>query len=303
MKQFLPIVLVAAIAAHLSHRSAKAIELPQDERIEESLPSASSLKLISLGYRQVVADYYWLRSINHFGTTAMHELLYPNLEPLLRLVLELDPYFAAPYVLAGTGLNMLGMNQTVPVELLEKGVQYRPDSWKIAFLLGFNAYYFLGDYATAARAYAVAAAIPGSPEGTSKLAALMSAEAGEPLVGLRILDSLLETISTDNPKVREEYLLRRDLLVLEVNLDQLGAALERFQKSTGEKARALHELVEQRIIPFVPEGPLGGKYFIDDAGRIATTSEDKRWRLAEEAKGVKITKERPVAASPEDETP
>jgi tetratricopeptide (TPR) repeat protein len=273
-----PLVLTAAVAAtHAAHLSLDATEVPESDMVYEALPSVEALRLMSLGYPSLVADYYWLRAISHFGDNAMHAALYPNLEPLLRRVLALDPYFAAAYFFAGTALTLQGMDSRQAIALLQQGMRARPDVWQIPYLLGFNAYYFHGDYKTAAHALARAAKIPGAPPVAGPLATRLAAEAGEPEVGLQLIDSLLE--QTQDPKVIALYEQRRAALTLELHLKWLNAAVRRYGETFGQGPDSLEQLVQTRLLRHIPSDPLGGRFYLDANGRVQTTSESSRLRL------------------------
>ncbi len=278
MKRFGPILILAALATHLLHRSVDAIEVPLRDDPRETLPSVESLELLSLGYGELLADYYWLRALSHYGDKRMHPFNYPNMAPLLRRVLTLDPYFATGYVFAGTALTTNEMDPTPAVELLRQGMIYRPDYWRIPFLFGFNSYYFFGDYRTASEALAVAAKLDGAPEYTGLLATRLAAEAGEPQIGIQLIEALLE--DTGDPNLVAELLERRDLLILEVQLDQLDDALADYQRHAGEQATDFLQLVEAGLLEALPTDPLGGAYFIGPDGRSATPNEDQRLRLS-----------------------
>ena len=65
MRSFALLLLVAAAAAQLAHQALDRLPLAAlDPR--ETFASEESLRLMALGYRNVVADYYWLRAISHY---------------------------------------------------------------------------------------------------------------------------------------------------------------------------------------------------------------------------------------------
>jgi tetratricopeptide (TPR) repeat protein len=238
---------------------------------------------MSFGYNNLVADYYWLRTISHFGTTEMHAAHYPNLEPLLRRVLALDPYFAAAYHMAGTALTVRGQDFGASIELLKRGMEYRPDDWRIPFYLGFNAFFFVHDYELAASAMTRAAELPGSPPYTGPLAMRLAAEAGQPELGLRLVDAVLATL--EDEKLRGIYLDRRKRLLLEQELRFLNGAAARFERQHGRRPTTLGDLVGPGLLHELPErDPLGGSYYIDENGRVQTTNDEERLRLAPEIK-------------------
>ena len=85
--------------------------------------------------------------------------------------------------------------------------------------------------------------------------------------------------------IKKEYLLRRDLLLLEQELGWLQKTAKLYVERKGEKAQHLKDFVAEGLLKSIPDkDPLGGKYFIDAEGKIATTSEDNRLRLEDRVK-------------------
>lgn len=282
--KYLVLAALAVSAGHVSHlrvdAAASALQLPP----HEALPTIRALDLVSLGYRSFVADYYWLRTILHFGDKAMHAEHYPNLAPFLDRVVALDPYFTTAYLFAGNVLSLKGQDAARACELLERGTQFRPDDWQLHFLLGFLRYYHFRDYARGAESLARAAKLDGAPPYTGMLAARLSAEAQIPEVGITLVDAMLERVT--DPQVRAEYEERRRLLELEMYLRLLNEAVERFRRSHGKPPVSLDALVAVGILRNVPPEPLGGTYLVSPDGLVTTTNEDKRLRLAATAKGL-----------------
>lgn len=274
----LALLVTLATTAHLSHRALEHHPTPGTIDPRETLPSIEALHLLSLNYGSLVADYYWLKAISHFGTSEMHDAGYPNLVGLMQRVLALDPYFATAYAFAGTALTVKGIDPNASVELLEQGLRYRPDDWRIAFYLGFNAFYFLGDNALATAAMARAARSPHAPPMIAMLATRLAAEAGRPEVGLALTEALLQTI--DDPKLRTVYEERRELLRLEAELGILRDATRRYREAYGRTPHSLEDLVRPGLLRALPpQDPVGGRYYVDVRGEVRTTSEDKRLRI------------------------
>lgn len=279
------IFFLLASGAHLTHRALDATPLPQPQSLNATLPSVGALQLLGLGYDSLVADYYWLRALGHFGDTQMHALVYPDLEPLLRRTVMLDPNFEAAYYLAGTALTLQGMDVSLANALLEHGLEHRPDVWKIPYYLGFNLYYFAHDYARAAELLARAAKHPEAPAVAGQLATRLAAHAGRPEVGLAYVDSMLEGLTDE--KLRQEYLERRKLLLLEIELANLGEAARRYREQHGGPPRTIDELVGPGLLREVPIDPFGDPYYLDAEGTVRTRSEDRRLRLKPAALGQK----------------
>ena len=244
---------------------------------QETLPSTRALDLLALGYRNLAADYYWLHSLNEFGTTELHEHHYPNLGPYLERTLHLDPYFAGAYLFAGSALGFRGMDIDLAIRLLRQGAEKRPEQWQISFLLGFHLYERFGDYTGALVALKKAAAIEGSAPFLPALITRMSAHAGEPEVGLEFIGRLIE--STEDEKLREEYIERQKVLLTEYHLKHLNRALEIYEQRYGHRASNVEALAEAGLVSGIPDEPLGGHWLLGEDGRLTTSSDFTPLRL------------------------
>jgi tetratricopeptide (TPR) repeat protein len=275
--RILPIVALCGVVCWGSHRRLRdaAHQLPSS--LIETLPSLRALDLLSLGYQNLLADYYWVRSLDEFGDSALHEHHYPNLAPYLERVVHLDPLFAGAYIFVGNALGFQGMDINLAIKLLKKGVHHRPDKWKIPFLLGFHLYDRRQDYIAAIKALKKAASLPGSPTHLPHLITRMSAHAGQPEVGLEFIERLIE--STDDPKLKNDYIERRKLLLVEFHIKHLNAALKAYTKKRGAAASSLKQLVEIGFVNALPEEPFGGSWTLDAKGQATTTSDIERLKL------------------------
>ena len=271
----------AAAAAHLSHRAADAVEVAAPADPTETYASPDALRLLSVGHKNVAADLYWLRAIADYGSYRSHELLYPNLEALLRRTLSLDPLFADAYLFAGNALTTNEMDPRPALEILGEGMERRPDQWRIAFLHGFTAYHHLGEDALAAASLERAAASPDAPSFLGPLAARVAAAGRDPEVALSMLDSYLESSAVPDAgneaerQQRELYLTVRDALVLEVSMRRLQRAVDAFAERTGRRPNDLDEVLRAAGLGPPPD-PFEGRFFLDADGRVATTSEEHR---------------------------
>ena len=250
---------------------------------KEVLPSNEAIKLISLGYEQVVADYYWLRAISHFGDRRMHAYEYPNLLGFMDLVLALDPKFSAAYFFAGSVLNTSGDNLEHAMRILKTGREERPDNWRIAYMLGFNYYMYYQNFEMAAKLYAEAAQHEEAPPVLGKLAVKLAAESHKPGIGIAMIDTILDDIQDE--KLREVYIERRNLLKLEQELLSFQRIIDQYTLAFEKSPSTLQDLVDAGMLRQLPQNdPVGGDYYISDTGQAATTSESRRIRLSQEAK-------------------
>ena len=283
MIRFLPWILLCGFILNQAHHRLDTTERKDTSFDKEVMPSTEAARLISLGYDNLVADYYWLRAISHFGDRRMHAYDYPNLLGLMELVLALDPKFISGYFFAGSVLNTSGNHLTDAMRLLRTGQKERPKSWRIPYVLGFNHYMFYQDFEKAAELFAQAAPHPEAPSVLGKLATKLAAEAQSPEIGIAMIDTILADIN--DASLRELYIERRNLLMLEQELLSFQRIIDQYTGRFGQAPKTLQDLVQTGLLRQLPKNdPIGGTYFISDMGQAATTSEDKRLRLSEEAK-------------------
>lgn len=255
-----------------------ATPLPQAPRGQkDTLASPEAMRLLTFGYGELGADYYWLKAISHFGDKRMHALHYPNLHQLLDRVIALDPKFASAYVFAGQTLSYTGEKPDAVIAILHQGMQERPDSWRIPFVLGFDEFYLKGDYLHAASSLTLAARLPGCPDYVGPFATRLAAEAGEPEVGLQFIDSMLHA-ETD-PAIIASYRKRKALLELELDLKILNEAATAYTKERAHPPEKLDDLVHAKLVNMIPQDPLGGAFFLGGDKRVHTTHEQERMRL------------------------
>lgn len=270
-------------AAHALHEQLDRVSLSEPDALAETLPAIGTLQLISLGYDNVVADYYWLRALEHFGTAVYNNVGYPLLEPMLRRVLSLDPYFKTAYLFAGTALTLNRMDPAKSNALLEQGLKYRPDVWQIPFYLGFNRYYFQQDYAGAAESLSIASKFPDAPPITAQLATRVAAHAGRPEVGMRLIDEILER--TKDEQLRASYIERRKALQLDVELAFLNRLAQRYRDEQKTKPTSINDFVKVGYLREPPHDPYGKPYGLESDGLVHSPSEAARLRLKAQAAG------------------
>jgi len=71
---------------------------PEDPNVGVSyLPTSEALKLVSMGYENVVADALWLRTVTYYGAWAKGDHGLDFFRELTHRVVDLDPWFVEGY--------------------------------------------------------------------------------------------------------------------------------------------------------------------------------------------------------------
>src|SRR5215470_18016146 len=163
--KIVPIVSALLVAAFVgSVFSLNGVEAARGNQatLEEILyiPSAKTLKRMSLGYSGVLADIYWTRAVQYYGrklSTRRADLRYDLLPPLLDITTELDPHLTVAYEFGSIFLAQrppagAGMPKQA-VQFVEKGIRANPNYWRLYYQLGFIHFIERKDYRAAAAAF------------------------------------------------------------------------------------------------------------------------------------------------------
>lgn len=276
------VTLISFLAAMLWATEEIRVKRPRSNQAER-LASMESLDFLVGNFQHIVADYYWLRSVEYFGRRDAHEAKYTLLGPLLERSLRLDPFFFKPAYVSGTLLNVGQAQLEQSQRLLTAAMKHHPTRWELPFIAGFNAYMYQNDPARALPLLQKAASLPECPPRVQKIAAKLSIETAQPEIGLALIESMMETVT--DPELLQTYEERRRQLMLEVELKALNRALQYFIGEYSERPQSIEELMRAMGNPNPSkEDPLGGHYFLNETGSIETTSESKRLKFSNEAR-------------------
>jgi tetratricopeptide (TPR) repeat protein len=237
------------------------------------LPHPQMLKAASGEHRPTVAALVVVRVLFYFGTIIdklqENVIIRPeflNMFKTLQGAVHLDPYNMDAYYFAQAAFTWeLGRVNDVN-HLLEQGMSYRTwDPW-LPFYLGFNYAYFLKDYSKAATYMQRAAEISGNPL-YANLAARYFYESEQSSLGLAFLDTMIH--SAKDKVVRQSYEMRRDALKAVLAITE---AIEVYRTRFGQPLSDLSRLVHLGLLPELPVDPYGGTFYLDEQGKVRTTS-------------------------------
>lgn len=267
---------VAMIAVQVQLDEARA-GVPKLQRLSY-LPDGTVLKIASLGYREVVADFVWLQVIQAMGDKHVSKEVGQWIYRALDVVTTLDPKFVRAYEAGGHALCTIVFMPEESSRLLEKGILQNPQEWRLPFLLGINYYFEFGDNQKAAEAMAVAARVPGSPDIVARFAARMLVSAKSPQQAVDLLAKVYEDTSDENVRRLLEQRLRE--AIVERDLYQLEEAIGRFHAQHAERPARLEQLVQEGLLRALPQEPFGGRYLYDaGTGEVRSSEVMERMRL------------------------
>ena len=241
--------------------------------------SGEAVRRMSLSFTPLVADMYWIRAVQYFGSTRLKPSSsrnYDLLHPLLDITTSLDPRFVMAYrfgsIFLAEGYPGGPGRPDLAIALLEKGFRADPTRWRYLQDIGFVHYWWLGDYRTAAAWFRKAADIPGAPWWLRSLAAVTLAQGGDRRSSRALWQSLRE--SADNEWLRNNATFRLAQLDALDAIDQLTAVVAGFRARTGQIPASWDALVRARMLSSRPVDPAGAPYVLDPASGAVTLGAD-----------------------------
>jgi len=238
------------------------------------LPKAEYLRLMSLGYNNVLADILWFRTISYFGQHFRGDRTYPWLAHMCDLVTDLDPRAQHVYRFAGMILPWEAGQADAGIRLLEKGIVAFPDSWLLHYWLGFSYYFFKDDFDAATRYLKVAAQLPDAHPAAADLAARLASKRYGPQTTMQFLAEIRNNAYSDEMRDAIAENIRDAKLAF--HLEQLNSAISAYHARYGSPPPNLQTLVEVGAITRVPLDPYGGVYEIDPQTGKARSSTGRR---------------------------
>lgn len=215
--------------------------------------SGTAVRRMAPGLENVMADLYWLRTVQYFGGQRAfdRDKRFDLLEPLIEITTTLDPRFELAYrygaiFLAEPWPQGAGQAEAA-LRLLEKGAREMPQSWRIRWDAGYFRHLFMDDPAGGARILLEAAEIPEAPYWLRTLAAAMKSKApGERGFARQLWQQIHD--EAEAAPIRRNARLHLDYLDAADRRDALQALVDRFHEAQGRWPRSLAEVVRDRAL-------------------------------------------------------
>jgi tetratricopeptide (TPR) repeat protein len=232
-------------------------------------PPAPVVKALSADQYQFSSQVITLQCLFYFGSIVEERrqiLDWGRLYQALYTATRLDPYNMDAYYFAQAVLTWDANMPQQAIDLLEYGFAHRTWDWYLPFFLSFDYAFFLKDYIKAADYMAKAAEL--NPHAWfSTLAARYFYEGGETALALAYLKEMITTARSES--LKRHMMIRAEALEKILLLEQ---AVLVYKKRYKEAPKELDDLIRTGIVKQIPEDPYGGSFFMDEQGRVRTTS-------------------------------
>lgn len=237
------------------------------------VPSVTALKSVAADHKELVAASLVLKVLMYFGglfEKSDNQVAVPpdyiSMSRLLHGAVKLDPYNMDAYYFAQGFLTWDVKQYKLANDLLDYGMKYRTWDWYLPFFAGFNSAYFLHDYKKAADYYKRAGELSGSDLHKS-LAGRYLQESGQTDLAIVYLSAMAK--GERNPAMKKTYLTR---LAAFKEVRRIELARDRFKETKKTAPSSIEQLINSGILSPVPVDPYGGQFYLEQDGKVATTS-------------------------------
>ena len=116
------------------------------------IPSSTSLRILSFGNVNLVADLMYIWAIQFFATKSIKNR-YDYAVKIFDIITDLNPKFEDPYLIGSTIIGLKSKNYRKAIDLLQKGKKYFKSNYYFDYHSGYFADYYLKDYKLAKKYY------------------------------------------------------------------------------------------------------------------------------------------------------
>lgn len=248
------------------------------------VPDPEHVRMASFGFDSIVADYYWLVTVQLVGgdrgDTVRHSA---RIGRLIDIVTTLDPYVDHPYRFAAVWLTGNRDDVLTANRLLERGIAYHPLDWRNRYHLGFNHFFYLEDLVTAADHLHAAVPLEGSPHYLGALVARLRSSVGGIEIAAGFLQEMMRT--SQDPYERASYAKALDEIETERRARVLDDARIEFWNRRNRDITEVADLVSGPDAPLAALPPAHPhftefRWVIDEeTGKIESSYYGSRYEL------------------------
>lgn len=241
--------------------------LPEGFEDSDLAVQGKKLKGFALGSEGMIADWYWILSLQYIGDKFVAQgdseinlddlralnprLLYPYLDNAT----DLDPKFLAAYSYGAIVLPAISRQDAIA--LTEKGIANNPGSWRLYQYLGYI-YWRDKNFQKAAEVYIAGSKIAGAPAFMLQMGAAMMSQGGSRGIARQMYTQMLEAAEDEQSKRNAE--LRLFELDATDELEAVNKILADRRSVTGVCPAKLADIYPQLSSVTLPNG---GDFEID----------------------------------------
>ncbi|HTH52110.1 MAG TPA: hypothetical protein VL501_09265 [Pyrinomonadaceae bacterium] len=274
----LAVIAVCFAGSILLSRHIEATRPPLPENyIDTDLEmNGSDIRGYALGTESLLADWYYMRSLQYVGDKLINSRSdFINIEdlrdlnprllyPYLKNATDLDPHFIAAYSYGAVVLPAIDTQKAI--ELTESGIANNPTEWRLYQHLAYI-YWHDKNYEKAAEYYQRGSEIKNAAPFMKMMAAMMRSQGGSRDTARQIFNQMLADNSGDQMVATTAKLRLMELDWLDQR-DAVNPLLAKYKETTGRCPNDVREILPQLRAVRLPNGD----FQLNDSGQLVDPS-------------------------------
>lgn len=237
------------------------------------VPQPEILKFATADQKQFMSASLVWKVLIYFGglfDRAMNRIYTPpdfaGMQLTIKSAVTLDPYNMDAYYFAQAVMVWDMKEVKAATELLEFGMKYRDWDWQLPYFAGFNYGYFLRNYDKAAKYFKRVGELTGNVLSIN-LAGRYMYEAGQTDMAIAYLTAMER--GAQNEAIRRSFKIRLEAFK---GVKLMETARDAYVKKYEKYPASVETLLDRGFIKEIPVDPYGGTFYLDESGRVRSTS-------------------------------
>ncbi|HNX41922.1 MAG TPA: hypothetical protein PLB68_05350 [Candidatus Aminicenantes bacterium] len=223
-----------------------------------------SLKAFSFGFSNLLADAYFIWTIQAFGIPGKTPA-FSDLETVMTVIGELDPSEPGPFSVGSLIAYYQGGRPDLALKVLEIGMRLQPGEWTLPYEAG---HYMrkAKRYSLASRLFEIAAHKEGAPSFIKRLQVDALKSSGDSRNAFLLWQEILHGATTDY----EREVAGRHLYELKTELDreELEPLVEHYRRLFNRLPQSWNDMIAASLLPSPPLDYDGEPYILTQEGKI-----------------------------------
>ncbi|MCP5107703.1 MAG: hypothetical protein GY950_30220 [bacterium] len=144
-KLFVIFVILMLLSGFLQFKHDTHTNYAAQKKVFVTLPSGKTLRILSFGFQDLVADMLFIWSIQFYSTYHLNNR-FDYLEQIYNTITDLAPHYVEPYIVGSWIMALEVKDVEMAIRLLRKGSRTMKDQWIFDFECAYYAYKELKDY-------------------------------------------------------------------------------------------------------------------------------------------------------------
>ena len=240
-----------------------------------TLPSGKTLRILSFGFKNLVADMLFIWSIQFYSNYNLTNS-YDYLARVYDTITDITPSYKEPYIVGSWIMSLEAKNPQMAIDLLQKGARNMPKEWIFDHECGFYAYKNLKDYKLAEKFFARAAANPSAPAYIKRQKAHMIYLEDNLELAYKLWTEIYNTATDQMEKTSATNHLQQ--IKFELDKKLISQRIQRFKELFNRIPRNLNELMRAGLLAEIPRDFDGDEYIYDQQTGEISAQKVFRWK-------------------------